>query len=178
MYKCLECGHIFEDGEQAANKEYHDEIPGGFCERFASCPICGGEFEETHDCKKCGGAFLWGELFGGYYCEDCLRRSVTFENFLDFATTGVESSDEVDTLEDFMLREIFEVNGRDEVLTCSSWTFKTFLRNLYNEAVKTDKLHQRFSGEGELMGKIHNYLTDCELWENFAEYLYNKEVKK
>lgn len=176
---CVECGNIFDECEVAVDLEYHDEVPGGAYERFMKCPCCGSdEIEESARCKKCKGEFLPGELFGSYYCEDCLKEALTFDSFLDFATTGVKFSSDVDTLEDFMLREVFEVNGQNEILTCSSFTFKNFMRNTYNEFVKADQLQQRFTGEGELLKKIRNYMTDCELWDDFAEYLYNKEVRK
>lgn len=176
---CVECGNIFDECEASVDFEYHSEVPGGAYERFMKCPCCGSdEIEESARCKKCGGEFLPGELFGSYYCEECLKESVTFEVFLDFATTGVKCSSDVDTLEDFMLREIFEVNGRNEVLTCSSFTFKNFMRNTYNEFVKADQLQQRFSGKGDLLDKINDYMTDCELWGDFAEWLHEKEVRK
>lgn len=180
MYKCLECGHIFDDGEQFVVIEHHPYGDTTAEERFAYCPICGGDFEKTKSCKKCGGEFLDEELIGGYYCSDCLREAVTFDSFLDFATTGAKGWTEVDTLEDFMLREIFEIDSHNEILTCSSITFKNFLRNTYNEVVKSDKLRESFTGKGELLDKIIGYMTDCELWDDFAEYLHEheKEVRK
>ena len=178
MFKCADCGHIFEDGEQKIYAEHHPYGDTTADEYFSVCPVCGGDYEEAKSCKCCGGAFLENELIGGYYCFDCLKASVDFNNFLDFATSGTNDSTEVDTLEDFMLREVFEVNGRNEVLTCSSCTFKAFLRNTYNEFVESDKLRERFAGKGELLGKILSYMTDCELWDDFAEYLHDKEVRK
>lgn len=77
MYKCLDCGHIFEDGEE---KRYTENV--GECfgfpayQEFRSCPICGGDFEETQRCEVCGKECLKEELSGGV-CEDCIdeRRS-------------------------------------------------------------------------------------------------------
>jgi hypothetical protein len=37
---------------------------------------------------------------------------------------------------------------------------------------------QSFTGKGELLDKITGYVTDCELWDDFAEYLHEKEVRK
>lgn len=178
MFKCLECGHIFEEGEQFVVVEQHPYGDTTAEESFAYCPVCGGDFEETKSCKKCGGEFLEDELFGGYYCADCLRNVMNFESFLAFATSGVNYSSEVDTLEDFMLRVVFEVDGHDEILTCSSYTFKNFLRNTYSELVQSDQLQKRFTGKSELLEKINGYMTDCELWGDFAEWLHEKEVRK
>lgn len=177
MYKCLDCGHIFEEGEQAVSREYHDEIPGGFHEDFEACPICGGGFEETCHCQKCGGEFLYDELIEGYFCEDCLRELLTEKTFHDFATSNVKSSSEVDILEDFVIREILEVDGPSEILTCSSWALKNFISNIFRETVATDNLSKRFSGRGELIEKIRRYMDVWNLWDGFAEYMHEKGVR-
>ena len=71
-YKCLECGHIFEDGEQAEWEEKHglDTPP---YEKFSGCPLCGCAYEETVKCECCGADFLEEELTDGV-CEDCLEQ--------------------------------------------------------------------------------------------------------
>lgn len=65
-YKCLECGHIFERGEEKYWRESYGE-------EMCGCPLCGGSFEETRKCAVCGGEFLREELNGYKYevCEDC-----------------------------------------------------------------------------------------------------------
>ena len=70
-YKCLECGHIFEDGEQAEWEETHgfDNPP---YEKWSGCPICKGGYEETRRCKICGGEFLENELNGFCVCDECI----------------------------------------------------------------------------------------------------------
>ena len=84
MYKCLECGHIFDDGEQAVWTENQGECHGGPAfERFSGCPLCKGAYEETTRCKKCSGEFLEDELYEGL-CEDCLRYAVTYDDFLAY----------------------------------------------------------------------------------------------
>lgn len=71
-YKCLECGHIFEDGEQVRWEERHglDSPP---YEKHCGCPVCKGSFEETKQCKICGGEFLKDELNGGCVCDECIN---------------------------------------------------------------------------------------------------------
>jgi hypothetical protein len=47
MYRCSECGHIFEEGEFKSWIEPHGEEMQG-------CPICLSVFEEVKPCKMCG----------------------------------------------------------------------------------------------------------------------------
>lgn len=64
-YKCLECGHIFEEGESKRIRE--DD--GYIC----VCPICGGDFKKTVNCSICRGEFLEEELNGGV-CDECINE--------------------------------------------------------------------------------------------------------
>ena len=70
MYKCLECGHIFEDGEEAVWYETHGFSTPPY-ERWSGCPMCKGDFEETVSCLVCGGEFLEEDLIGGV-CKHCV----------------------------------------------------------------------------------------------------------
>lgn len=70
-YKCLECGHIFEEGEQAEWEEDHGlETPP--YEKWSGCPLCKGAYEETHSCSICGGEFLLDEL-NDDICDCCVE---------------------------------------------------------------------------------------------------------
>ena len=70
FYKCLECGNIFESGEEKVHYErLHPDYP--ICEEFRSCPACGGEYEEAVQCHGCGGYFLEDELTEGL-CSECV----------------------------------------------------------------------------------------------------------
>ena len=63
MFKCIECGHIFEDGEQARWTETHGEV-------WECCPICKGAYEEIEPCKICG---TYDHECQEEYCEDCKK---------------------------------------------------------------------------------------------------------
>lgn len=50
MYQCADCGHIFEEGEQAVWYEDRGEFWGVPCrERMTGCPVCHGAYEEFND---------------------------------------------------------------------------------------------------------------------------------
>ena len=53
MYKCTECGHLFEEGEQATWEEEHglDSPP---YEKWSGCPVCRGGYEDVNRCKATG----------------------------------------------------------------------------------------------------------------------------
>jgi RecJ-like exonuclease len=53
MYKCFECGHIFEEGEEARWLEKHglDTPP---YQQMAGCPKCKGSYFEIEPCQICG----------------------------------------------------------------------------------------------------------------------------
>ena len=63
-YKCLECGHIFEDGEESVWYEDYGRMMSG-------CPNCYGAYEETVECEICGAVHLSEELNGGV-CDECI----------------------------------------------------------------------------------------------------------
>lgn len=168
MYKCLDCGHIFDDGEEAVVREYHDEIPGGFYEELASCPICGGEYEKAVRCEICGGAFLKDELYSGYCCEECLQEALTPESFLDFSESDLAARDDtsVHIVEDFMLTMVYDLDGK--YLQGSSKAFRKLMISKYNELAKSDN---------KLTDIILAYLKDRNMLQDFAEFLEWKEAK-
>ena len=71
-FKCLECGHIFEEGEQKTYVETHGISEPPF-EEFSVCPVCNGFFQKAVRCKVCGGFFLKDELNYDGTCEDCFN---------------------------------------------------------------------------------------------------------
>ena len=69
MYRCCECGHLFEEGEQAEWVEMHG-FNYGNGERFSGCPICKGDYEEIKPCKICGG---YDSENDDGFCEECQK---------------------------------------------------------------------------------------------------------
>jgi hypothetical protein len=83
MYKCLDCGAVFEEPKEYAE----DRTPGGsfeggsFIEHFTGCPYCEGAYEEAKQCEICGEYFTSDELTdtteyinGG--CGDCCEQCI------------------------------------------------------------------------------------------------------
>lgn len=73
-YKCLDCGHIFECGEETYHTESRGEYWGSPCSvTISGCPFCGGDYQESIPCQICGKENLEDELHGGV-CEECLEK--------------------------------------------------------------------------------------------------------
>lgn len=70
MFRCTECGHLFEDGEQKTISEQMGEFWGDPAyQEWSVCPLCNGVYEEVEPCKICGG-FETLES-GEEVCENC-----------------------------------------------------------------------------------------------------------
>lgn len=176
-YKCLNpsCSHIFEEGEQGVRVERHPYGDTTAEEKIAVCPVCGGDFEEAAQCKHCGGAYLEQELKSGF-CSDCLREMCTPERFLEYATEGAESHPTWPAiLEEFMLRQIFEIDSEANPLLWSSPKFRGFCTALFNGWKQNPD--QRTLNSVPLARDIHAYMDGLALWRDFADWLtiYGKE---
>ena len=85
-YKCLECGHIFEDGEEWRWVEPHGE-------RMTGCPICGCAYDEAYQCDECGSYHLSDELYSGL-CADCVVEMATPRGLADYAESDILTAEE------------------------------------------------------------------------------------
>ena len=177
-WKCIDCGHIFDDGEEAIREEKHPYGDTTASEYFSECPVCGGDFEETVSCKKCGGAFLEDELIGSYYCEDCLKEALTFDSFLDFAKEYDSNlgESEVHTVEHFMLTWIYGVS--DNAIGGSSKDFRALMMAEFKNAVDAHNRAARFGADDKFLEQIWQYMEDYKILDCFAEWLYDEEVRK
>jgi hypothetical protein len=123
-FKCKECGHVFEDGEQATWVESHGLDYGG--EEFEGCHICKGDYEEAEECEKCGKVCGDDEIFGGL-CDECIEEykydvnmcykigkheKHVFNLNVLFAHLFTENE-----IEDILLREL----SKDKYVDCSSF---------------------------------------------------------
>ena len=172
-WKCCDCGHIFEDGEEKTVKEYHGEFNRN-PEEFVACPVCGStDVEKAKHCRSCGGTFLKEELNGGYYCDDCLKELIDYDAFREFATSGVNHSDYVDAMEDFIFSEVFHV----DTPSYSSSDLKAYCLEIYNREVEKDTAP--FQTRHDFLDKIYDYFySNSDVCDDFAEFLHESEVKK
>ena len=112
-YKCLECGHIFEEGEQSRWEEHHPYGMGYAEEEFYGCPLCNGDYEETERCEICGGEFLEDELLGGCVCEECVEEC---KRDLETCYKIAESAEKEEIKINALLTSLFSVDEIEAIL--------------------------------------------------------------
>ena len=76
IYKCCECGHLFEDGEESHWVEDYGE-------EFSGCPVCGGTYEETVQCRGCESHHIDVDLYAGY-CIGCIGKAMDKTTMTDY----------------------------------------------------------------------------------------------
>ena len=169
MYRCCECGNLFEESEQATWEERHglDSPP---YETWSGCPVCKGDYEEVHQCKECGDWHAEDELYDGW-CETCLRETINYDTFFEYC----EANKDEQYLDIFMMSEL--LGGMDCPSNISP-EFHQLMVETYKRRVADTKL---------LKGKFV-FLADCIRFimdddgsigrENYADWLNKrKEVK-
>lgn len=151
-YKCLDCGNIFEEGEQARWNESRGEFWGVPCsEEMSGCPLCHGDYEETVPCAICGSEHLDDELSGGV-CNDCID---TYKHDIN------------------MCYKIGQKDTEDVPLNC-------FLTSIFDKESIEKILFEELKKRNRVMNEFLK--IDCErfVWSDkswFAERLI-EEVKK
>ena len=170
MYRCCECGNLFEEGEQAVWYENQGECHGVTAmERFSGCPVCNGDYEEVYQCKKCGDWHSEDELYDGW-CEKCLRETINYDTFFEYC----EANRDEQYLDIFVMSEL--LGGMD----CPDNISPEF------HQLVTETYKRRVSDAKFLKGKF-DFLEDCVRFimdddgsigrENYAEWLDTREVK-
>ena len=112
-FKCLDCGHIFEEGEQSRWEEHYPYGMGYAAEEFSGCPICNGDFEETKQCEICGGEFLEDELNGGCVCDDCVEE---YKRDLETCYAIAETTEKQEIKINALLASLFDVDEIEAIL--------------------------------------------------------------
>lgn len=73
MFKCLNCGHLFEEGEEKRWEEpigeYGDSI---VYEEYSGCPLCKENYIETEPCLICGAYFSDNDDYK--ICKECMEE--------------------------------------------------------------------------------------------------------
>lgn len=113
-YKCLECGHIFDEGEQRESRECIGEYWGRpVYEDSDGCPCCGGAYEMTVECEICDGEHLEDELTSGV-CEECLKE---YQHNPDMCYRISKAEEETEEIEiNSFLASVFEPSEIEDIL--------------------------------------------------------------
>ena len=150
MYKCLECGNLFEEGEEAIWSENRGDFWGSPCsESMSGCPICKGQYEKTVECSICGSEHFENELEQGV-CDDCLEE---YSINIDVVFKMAKGSEDTISINSF-LYSVYDKETIEEIL----------LENLK----QTAKYRQE---------KIKKFFNDDKIWfaERLQEVLKNEK---
>lgn len=173
MYKCCNCGNLFEEGEQAVHTETHG-FNDGYVENFYTCPVCGGDYEEVHQCKECGNWHTEDELYDGW-CEKCLRETINYDTFFEYC----EANKDEQYLDTFVMCEILKC---EYVPKYSSEEFHQLMVRTYWERVSDIKREKKVFGKSfsEIIDACFRFVMDDDGSigrENYADWLNKREVK-
>ena len=74
MYKCRNCGHIFDEGEQKTRFERHNDY---YTEPINICPVCGSDnFDTCVYCRVCEAEHFRDELNNKGICAECIEAFI------------------------------------------------------------------------------------------------------
>ena len=169
MYRCTNCGNLFEEGEQAIWYENQGECHGvPAIEQFDGCPVCRGDYEEVHQCKVCGDWHSDDELYDGW-CEKCLRETINYDTFFEYC----EANKDEQYLDIFMMSDFLRMDCPDNV----SPEFHLLMVETYKRKV----------ADAKLLGRRFDFLSECIRFimdddgsigrEHYAGWLNKREVK-
>ena len=175
MYKCTECGNLFEEGEQATWEETHglDSPP---YEKFSGCPVCKGGYEEVHQCDSCGDWHSEGELYDGW-CEKCLRETINYDTFFEYC----EANKDEQYLDTFVMYYILNC---EYVPKHSSDEFHEVMVETYKKRVILSEEYTRIFRRKPvdcLLDSCIRFIMDDDGdsgRENYADWLNNRKVVK
>ena len=168
MYRCCECGNLFEEGEQAVWYETHglDSPP---YEELRGCPVCKGSYEVVYQCAVCGDWHPPDELYEGW-CETCLRETINYDTFFEYC----EANKDEQYLDTFVMCYLLNC---DDVPKYPSWEFHQLMIETYKRRVADAKL---LKGRFGFLADCIRFVMDDDGYsgrENYAEWLNKREVK-
>ena len=102
MFKCKDCGHLFEEGEQGVFRGGNGWDEPEYREEF--CPVCKGEFEEAIICKCCDEWVFEEESTIGI-CEDCIKKYSQDFDFCEKAFSEMKESVELNKVYTWLFSE-------------------------------------------------------------------------
>ena len=73
-FKCKDCGHVFEAGQEHSWVERIGSYWGVPCFQTSSdCPVCGGDYDESAECEICGEQAFYNDIIAGV-CTCCINK--------------------------------------------------------------------------------------------------------
>lgn len=165
MFKCLDCGRLFECGKEKKIVESHGE-------EYLVCPLCGGIYEETEQCKRCESHHLEDDLYNGL-CLECVGALMTHSNMKKYlADAGLE--------EDFYIGEVYKSNFdyvSKKLLDLARCAFnKMTVNDVLNAASANGSVPDGYESPQTVMMRKFIANDDYGIMD-FAEW-WNKEEKK
>ena len=176
MYRCCECGHLFEDGEQAVWYENQGECHGVTAmEQFSGCPLCHGDYEEVYQCKECGDWHSEDELYDGW-CEKCLRETINYDTFFEYC----EANRDEQYLDIFVMSELL---GGMDCPKNVSYEFHKLMVDTYKERADDIKSSMTSSYKAviDILPACIRFIMEDDGYsgrENYADWLNNRKVVK
>ena len=174
MFKCCDCGHLFEEGEQAVWHETHGFTSPPY-EKWDGCPLCTSDYEEVHQCKECGDWHYEDELYDGW-CEKCLRETIDYDTFFEYC----EANKDEQYLDIFVMSELL---GGMDCPKNVSYEFHQLTIDLYKkrvDGIKKDIALFNRTFDGFIDACIRFVMADDGSIgrENYADWLNKREVSK
>lgn len=172
MYKCLNCGEVFE--EPASVRETHG-FTDGFAETFYMCPYCSGDYEEAKQCQECDEWHTENELYDGW-CEKCLRETINYDTFFEYC----EANKDEHYLDMFVLSEFF---GGMDVPKNITTEFHSLMVEYYKKEASTALFASSIinrKSSFEFLDRCIRFIMDDDGSigrENYADWLNKREVK-
>ena len=177
MYRCENCGHLYEEGEQAVWYENQGECHGVTAmERFSGCPLCHDDYKEVHQCKECGDWHTENELYDGW-CEKCLRETINYDTFFEYC----EANKDERYLDIFVMCDMLNC---DEAPEFPSYEFHQIMIDNYKAVAKIvtdwEKQNGRRHPDAFIDGCIRFIMDDDGSIgrENYANWLNKREARK
>ena len=149
MFKCCDCGHLFEDGEQATWIEPHGEPMSG-------CPVCHSSAEIVDQCARCREWEDADHIYHGW-CAECLRDTVCYQMFFDYC----EAYKKHGHLDSFVMMYFFDMDAPKN----PTEEFHELMVKVYWQKVK------EFDFINDCLAFIE------EDYREYAEWLNKREVK-
>ena len=169
MYKCTECGNLFEEGEQVTWEEHHG-LDSPLYEKWNGCPVCKGGYEEVYQCDQCGDWHTEDELYDGW-CEKCLRETINYDTFFEYC----EANKDENYLDMFVMQYLLNC---DDVPKYPSFEFHQLMAETYKRRVADAKL---LKGRFDFLADCVRFIMDDDGYsgrENYAYWLNNRKVVK